>query len=46
MEERADVQSFYFGTLLLIQAQHPEIRTVYLTGDPAQLKMMSPVEMQ
>jgi glycerophosphoryl diester phosphodiesterase len=46
METRADVQSFYFGTLLLVQAQHPEIRTVYLTGDPAQLKMMSPPELQ
>jgi glycerophosphoryl diester phosphodiesterase len=46
METRADVQSFDFRTLLLIQKQYPEIRTVYLTGDPAQLKMMSPVELQ
>ncbi len=46
MEKRADVQSFYFGTLLLIQAQHPEIRTVYLTEDPAHLKLTSPAELQ
>ena len=46
MERRADVQSFYFGTLLLIQKQHPEIRTVYLTEDPARLKATSPAELQ
>ena len=46
MEARADVQSFYFGTLLLIQAQHPEIRTVYLTEDPKTLKLTSPPELQ
>jgi glycerophosphoryl diester phosphodiesterase len=46
MEHRADVQSFYFGTLLLIQEQHPEIQTVYLTGDPAHLKLTSPPELQ
>jgi glycerophosphoryl diester phosphodiesterase len=46
MEKRADVQSFYFGTLLLIQKQHPEIQTVYLTEDPAHLKMMTPPELQ
>jgi glycerophosphoryl diester phosphodiesterase len=46
METRADVQSFDFRTLLLIQAQHPEIRTVYLTEDPGHLKVTSPVELQ
>ena len=46
MQTRADVQSFYFGTLLLIQAQHPEIRTVYLTEDPAHLKLTAPPELQ
>jgi glycerophosphoryl diester phosphodiesterase len=46
MEKRADVQSFDFRTLLLIQAQHPEIRTVYLTEDPAHLKLTSPVELR
>ncbi|WP_255484282.1 glycerophosphodiester phosphodiesterase family protein [Granulicella sp. 5B5] len=46
MEKRADVQSFYFGTLLLIQTQHPEIRTVYLTADPEQLKLMVPPELK
>lgn len=46
MEKRADVQSFYFDTLLLIQAQHPEIRTVYLTEDPAHLKLTAPPELQ
>jgi glycerophosphoryl diester phosphodiesterase len=46
MELRADVQSFYFGTLLLIQEQHPEIQTVYLTEDPTHLKLTSPPELQ
>jgi glycerophosphoryl diester phosphodiesterase len=46
METRADVQSFDFRTLLLIQAQHPEIRTVYLTEDPGHLKVTSPVELR
>jgi glycerophosphoryl diester phosphodiesterase len=46
MEDRADVQSFYFGTLLLIQEQHPEIQTVYLTEDPKTLKLTSPPELQ
>jgi glycerophosphoryl diester phosphodiesterase len=46
MEQRADVQSFYFGTLLLIQKQHPEIRTVYLTGPADQLKTMLPPELR
>jgi glycerophosphoryl diester phosphodiesterase len=46
MEARADVQSFYFGTLLLIQEQHPEIQTVYLTEDPKNLKLTSPPELQ
>lgn len=46
MEKRADVQSFYYGTLLLIQAQHPDIQTVYLTADPAQLKLTTPPQLQ
>jgi glycerophosphoryl diester phosphodiesterase len=46
MEQRADLQSFDFRTLLLIQAQHPEIRTVYLTEDPAHLKLTAPAELQ
>jgi glycerophosphoryl diester phosphodiesterase len=46
MEKRADVQSFDFRTLLLIQAQHPEIRTVYLTEDPGHLKATSPAELR
>ena len=33
MEERTDVQSFDFRTLLRVQDRHPEIRTVYLFGD-------------
>ncbi|RRA47550.1 glycerophosphodiester phosphodiesterase family protein [Acidipila sp. EB88] len=37
MEARADVQSFDFRTLLLIQEQYPAIRTYYLTGPPATL---------
>jgi glycerophosphoryl diester phosphodiesterase len=31
MEDRADVQSFDFRTLLLVQAKYPAIRTYYLT---------------
>jgi glycerophosphoryl diester phosphodiesterase len=45
MAARADVQSFYFGTLLLIQEQHPDIRTVYLTEDQ-NLKLALPPELQ
>jgi glycerophosphoryl diester phosphodiesterase len=33
MEERADIQSFDFRTLLYVQKYHPAIRTVYLFGD-------------
>jgi glycerophosphoryl diester phosphodiesterase len=31
MQERSDIQSFDFRTLLLVQAKYPEIRTFYLT---------------
>lgn len=33
LEARADIQSFDFRTLLLVQEQHPQIRTSYLFGD-------------
>ena len=33
MQDRADVQSFDFRTLILIEEQHPEIPTVYLTDN-------------
>ncbi len=33
MEQRADVQSFDFRTLILVQEQNPAIRTAYLFGD-------------
>ncbi len=33
LEERADIQSFDFRTLLVIQKKYPVIRTVYLFGD-------------
>jgi glycerophosphoryl diester phosphodiesterase len=33
LEERADIQSFDFRTLLEVQKRFPEIRTVYLFGD-------------
>lgn len=33
MAERADIQSFDFRTLLVVQEKYPEIRTVYLFGD-------------
>ena len=33
MEDRADVQSFDFRTLLLVQERNPQIRTAYLFGD-------------
>jgi len=32
MQERSDIQSFDFRTLLLVQSKYPEIRTFYLTG--------------
>ena len=37
MQQRADVQSFDFRTLQLVEEQFPRILTVYLTEDPAQL---------
>ena len=33
LEQRADIQSFDFRTLLLVQEQYPGIGTVYLFGD-------------
>ncbi len=33
LEERADIQSFGFQTLLVVQEEFPAIRTVYLFGD-------------
>jgi glycerophosphoryl diester phosphodiesterase len=33
LEDRADIQSFDFRTLLVVQEQFPQIRTVYLFGD-------------
>ena len=33
LESRADIQSFDFRTLLIVQEQYPEIRIVYLFGD-------------
>ncbi len=38
MESRADVQSFDFRTLQLVEEQHPTIPTVYLTDNPIFLK--------
>ncbi len=37
MEGRAEVQSFDFRTLILVEEQYPEIPTYYLTGDPRTL---------
>lgn len=34
MEDRADIQSFDFRTLLLVQAKYPKIRTFYLVESP------------
>ena len=34
MESRSEIQSFDFRTLLLVEEQHPEIPTYYLTEDP------------
>jgi glycerophosphoryl diester phosphodiesterase len=33
MLDRADIQSFDFRTLLIVQQRFPQIRTVYLFGD-------------
>jgi len=38
MEDRADVQSFDFRTLLLVQEKYPTIRTYYLTETPSLLR--------
>lgn len=35
MQARSDVQSFDLRTLILVEEQHPDIRTVYLTEDAA-----------
>jgi glycerophosphoryl diester phosphodiesterase len=35
MQPRSDVQSFDFRTLILVEEQHPEITTFYLTESPA-----------
>jgi glycerophosphoryl diester phosphodiesterase len=37
MESQAEVQSFDFRTLILVEEQFPKIRTIYLTGAPASL---------
>jgi glycerophosphoryl diester phosphodiesterase len=37
MESRAEVQSFDFRTLMLVEEQHPKIPTYYLTGAPKSL---------
>lgn len=37
MTERSEIQSFDFRTLLLVQAQQPELPTYYLLEDPALL---------
>jgi glycerophosphoryl diester phosphodiesterase len=37
MESRAEVQSFDFRTLILVEEQFPKIPTYYLTGDPKML---------
>ena len=37
MQARADVQSFDFRTLLLVEEQYPDIATYYLTESPATL---------
>ncbi len=37
MESRAEVQSFDFRTLILVEEQHPNIPTYYLTGSPKSL---------
>jgi glycerophosphoryl diester phosphodiesterase len=34
MEDRSDIQSFDFRTLLLVQKKYPRIRTYYLTQSP------------
>jgi glycerophosphoryl diester phosphodiesterase len=37
MESRAEVQSFDFRTLILVEEQHPDIPTYYLTESPKSL---------
>ena len=34
MESRSEIQSFDFRTLLLVEEQHPELPTYYLTENP------------
>ena len=38
MEDRSDIQSFDFRTLLLVAEQYPQILTVYLTQSPTLLR--------
>ncbi|WP_419804782.1 glycerophosphodiester phosphodiesterase family protein [Terriglobus sp.] len=38
MEDRCDIQSFDFRTLLLVAEQYPQIPTVYLTQSPTLLR--------
>ena len=40
MESRAEVQSFDFRTLILVEEQFPKIPTFYLTGDPKSLSSL------
>ena len=37
MEDRVEVQSFDFRTLILVEEQFPKIPTYYLTGAPKSL---------
>jgi glycerophosphoryl diester phosphodiesterase len=37
MESQAEVQSFDFRTLILVEEQFPKIPTYYLTADPKML---------
>jgi glycerophosphoryl diester phosphodiesterase len=47
MEARAEVQSFDFRTLILVEEQHPSIPTYYLTGSAASLSgPMVPVSLR
>jgi glycerophosphoryl diester phosphodiesterase len=38
MHDRADIQSFDFRTLKIVQEKHPNIRTVYLVENSAQMQ--------
>ena len=47
MEGRAEIQSFYYPTLLLFQEQFPMLSTYYLTATPKMLEMQSmPAELK